>query len=97
MSTAIPFADLHAAVMAQRQHLNSGSPPHDDFTRQLIAYQLVAADSLRLDDVARTCERCAGRRDLPLDLVAAYASLAALAHWRIAQLQRGPITESTHG
>lgn len=93
-TTSPPFAALHAELMARQIRLDSGSDAHDDFSAILITYQQCAGMSDRLDGLARLCERRAARPGLPLDLVAAYASLAQLARWRIGQLTSGPIVQA---
>lgn len=88
ITPAIPFADLHHCVLAACYDLAGGSVDHDDFTALLARYQLHQAESDRVDQIADTCDRRArDRRDLPLDLIAAYGSLSALARWRAAQLR----------
>lgn len=92
-----PYAQLHAAVLDHPIALRTGSDPYDTFAACLLDYQTHADDSLQLDTLAQRCGVRSAARGCPRDLVAAYTALAALARWRIAQLQAGHATEMTHG
>ena len=87
-----PYAALHAAILAERlAGLPTADTAHEDYAVARTLYRHNANNSLHLDQVVALCERRAALADLPLDLVAAYTALAALARWRIRQLQAGPL------
>lgn len=87
--TDSPFPALHTAVLGMRDaDPCSGSADHDDFTCALLNYALHVSQSDALDTLADVCDRrLTVRRDLPLDLIAAYQALSRLARWRAASLR----------
>ncbi|HNP71460.1 MAG TPA: hypothetical protein PLO33_08280 [Kouleothrix sp.] len=90
-----PYAALHTAIVAERlATIPIDDAAHEDYAVARTLYRQNANHSLHLDQVVALCERRAVLADLPLDLVAAYITLAALARWRIRQLQAGPLVQS---
>jgi hypothetical protein len=90
MTSALPFEDLHAAVICGRYAGCGGPTNEDEYTCMLFTYQRVAARSDQLDTLADVCERRQRqRRDLSPELFAAYGALCQLARWRAGQLREG--------
>lgn len=88
----LPFAELHAAVMASHYAICGGDTDGDDYTCMLVTYQYGAAKSDMLDTLADGCERRVRRYvAMPRELIAAYAALVKLARWRSAQLREGRV------